>query len=76
VDRRAQIKDERPELKRGRLKGELRAEGQEQSLDSLLGPGVHGEGVLEGRGPGLQRDTPHQELPPTPSWSQPAPLWA
>lgn len=76
MDRRAQIKDERPELKRGRLKGELRAEGQEQSLDSLLRPGVHGEGVLEGRGPGLQRDTPHQELPPTPSWSQPAPLWA
>ena len=49
MDKRAQIKDKRPQLKRGRLKGELRAEGQEQSLDSLLGSGVHGEGVLEGR---------------------------
>ena len=76
MDRRAKIKDKSPQLKQGRWKGERKAEGQAQSLDTLLRPGVHGEGGTEGRGPGLQRDTPHQELPPTPSWSQPAPPWA
>lgn len=57
---------ERPGLKRGRLKGEARAEGREQRPDTVQGLGSVRREHRRAGAQGPWRDAPHQELPPTP----------